>query len=598
MATEESGSEAIRSGSGLQSLHEASQDRQGLRQTLEAFLRQEVGERLGREPHELDELEGFFDAGLDSLTATEIRIALSSDLGLALPSSLLFDYPNLRELVDELCRRVIVEGVSELAEASRSSERVVETRGDRREVASGGVAIVGMGCRFPGGANSPEAYWKLLAEGVDASSEVPDELWDREAMFDPDADAPGRIATMRGSFLKGKELFDSGFFKIAPREASWSDPQQRMLLEVAWEALEDAGIPLESLRGTDVGVFVGAATHDYLTHVASEVREDEFDVSCVTGIAAAACAGRIAYAFGLQGPALTIDTACSSSLVAMHLARESLLRGECDAAIAGATALILSPLLHLFSSRARMLAPDGRCKPFDEGADGYGRAEGVGAIMLKRTEDAIRDGDRIWAVLAGSAVNQDGASGGLTVPNGPSQSRVIRRALRSARLSPADIEYVEAHGTGTPLGDPVEMNALGEVFASTRSADRPLWVGSAKSNVGHMEAAAGIGGVIKAALQIHKGMIVPSLHFRQPSSRIDWQGVCAEVPTSLVSWPAGRPRRSGVSSFGVTGTNAHVVLAEAPEPRAEARPEANPEEDTRAELIVVSGKSPEALEEN
>ncbi|WP_394842261.1 amino acid adenylation domain-containing protein [Pendulispora brunnea] len=522
---------------------------------LTEFLRSEIARRVGLEPDEIGSHEGFMDVGIDSLRATEMRVLLDSHLDLSLPSSLLFDFPNIEALVERLVTLVS----AHLGDVRASQS---ESRGPGAPSVDDAIAILGMGCRFPGGIGSPDDYWRVLVEGIDATTDIPADRWDNDAYFSLDPEVRGAIATRRGGYLPHKDQFDCAFFNIAPREALYMDPQQRILLEVVWETFENAGVPPETFYGTDTGVFIGMGTHDYFVHVAEHVADNEIDISCATGVSAAVAAGRISYVFGFRGPSLTVDTACSSSLVAVHVACESLRRGECRQAIAGGAAMILSPLQHRFCSRARMLSPDGRCKSFDEAADGYGRSEGIGTVLLTRLSDALRDGAPILAVIAGSAVNQDGASGGLTVPNGPAQQRVIQSALRSAGLVPDDIDCIEAHGTGTPLGDPVEMHALGEVFSGTRTS--PLWVGSAKSNLGHMEAAAGMGGLMKAVLQIRNAAIVPSLHFRNPSSKIQWANLPVKVPTSVVPWPAGRLRRAGISSFGMSGTNAHVVVEQAP----------------------------------
>ncbi|WP_394827934.1 SDR family NAD(P)-dependent oxidoreductase [Pendulispora albinea] len=539
---------------------------------LTAFLRREVARRVGLEPDDIGPRDGFMAAGIDSLRATEIRVLLDAELDLSLPSSMLFDFPNVEALAEKLA---LVLGAAHASDPASDDPASDDPRSDhgaaqpasassRDEPMDGPIAIVGMGCRFPGGVRSPDDYWRLLIEGVDATTEIPGDRWDKDAYDGRNPEALGTITTRRGGFLSEKDRFDPAFFNVAPREAPYIDPQHRVLLEVVWEAFEGAGVSAEKLYGSETGVFIGVTTHDYFAHLAKHMSEDEIDIACATGVSAAVASGRISYVWGLRGPSVTLDTACSSALVAVHLACESLRRGECRSAIAGAAAMILSPLQHLFCSRAQMLAPDGRCKSFDEAADGYGRSEGVGVVLLKRVSDAIRDGDSILAIIAGSAVNQDGASGGLTVPNGPAQQRVIRSAIARAGRSEADIDYVEAHGSGTPLGDPVEMHALGEVFSAGRDASRPLWVGSAKSNLGHMEAAAGVGGLIKTVLQIKNATIAPNLHFTNPSSKIQWAKLPVKVPTRAIPWPAGRPRRAGVSSFGMSGTNAHVVLEEAP----------------------------------
>jgi acyl transferase domain-containing protein/phospholipid N-methyltransferase/acyl carrier protein len=435
------------------------------------------------------------------------------------------------------------------------------------------IAIVGMACRFPGGADDPESFWRLLEEGRDAIGEIPADRWDAEAYFDADPDAPGAIAVRTGGFLKSVSGFDAGFFGIAQREAKTMDPQQRLLLEVAWEALEHAGVAADKLFGTSTGVFVGLCNVDYSTRLLS--RGDEaIDAYLASGNAPSVAAGRIAYCLGLQGPAMTVDTACSSSLVAMHLACKSLRAGECRVALACGVNVICAPQTSISLSKSHMLAPDGRCKTFDAAADGFARGEGCGVLVLKRLDDALADGDPILAVVRGTATNQDGRSGGLTVPNGPAQEAVIRVALDDAGLAPTDIDYVEAHGTGTALGDPIEIRAITSVLGKNRDPARPLLVGSVKTNIGHLESAAGIAGVIKVVLSLQHRRIPPHLHFNEPSPHIPWKTIPIEVTRNGADWhPGARKRRAGVSSFGFSGSNAHVIIEEAPiaTPHATAR---------------------------
>jgi microcystin synthetase protein McyG len=426
------------------------------------------------------------------------------------------------------------------------------------------IAIVGMSCRFPGGANSPAAYWELLAGGRDAICEVPRDRWDIDAYFDPDPDAPARMSTRSGGFLADISSFDSGFFGVAPREALSMDPQHRMLLQVTWEAFEDAGIVVDALAGSATGVFVGICSSDYFTRLLGRGHE-AIDAYLASGSALSVAAGRIAYSFGFQGPALSIDTSCSASLVALHVACRSLRSGETKIAVAGGVNAMCSPETTIALSKSHMLAPDGRCKAFDASADGFARGEGCGVLILKRLSDARADGDRILAVIRGSAVNQDGRSGGLTVPNGPAQEAVIRAALADAAVQPGDIDYVEAHGTGTSLGDPIEVRALANALGAGRTAANPLLVGSVKTNLGHLESAAGIAGVMKVVLALRHGRIPPHLHFNTPSPHIPWADFPVKVTSAETAWPnSGRPRRAGVSSFGFSGTNAHAILEEAP----------------------------------
>jgi len=453
------------------------------------------------------------------------------------------------------------------------------------------IAILGMGCRVPGGANDPERYWELLAAGRDAITEVPPERWDVEAFYDSDPDAPGKVSSRFGGFLGAVDRFDAAFFGISPREAESLDPQQRLLLEITHEALENACIAPDRIAGSQTGVFVGIANGDYYCTITANARE-RIDAYFGTGTSPNAAAGRLSYVFGLRGPCVAIDTACSSSLVALHLACQSLRAGECDMAVAGGVNVMLSPELSITFSKARMLAPDGRCKTFDAAADGYVRGEGSGIVVLKRLSDALAAGDRVLAVVRGSAVNQDGPSGGLTVPNGPSQQDVIRRALALGDVRPEQIGYVEAHGTGTALGDPIEMGALGAVFGGR---SEPLRVGSVKTNVGHLEGAAGVAGVMKVVLALNHQQIPPNLHFQTPSPRIPWSELPVEVPTRPTPWPRGeRPRLAGVSSFGFSGINAHVVIEEPPvlddeEPRREQKPQ------RPCYLLPLSAKHRDAL---
>jgi acyl transferase domain-containing protein len=453
------------------------------------------------------------------------------------------------------------------------------------------VAIVGVGVRLPGGVNTADAYWRLLIDGTDAISEVPASRWDASSFHDADPDTPGKIVSRFGGFIDRVDEFDAPFFGITPREAASIDPQQRLLLEVAWEALEHAGQAPDRLAGTNTGVFIGLSSTDYLTTQLKFVEPADIDPYLATGGHPSVASGRLSYVLGLQGPSLTIDTACSSSLTAVHLAVQSLRLGECRVALAGGVSLMLLPELSVNFSRAHMLAPDGRCKTFDARADGYVRSEGCALIVLKRLSDALTDGDRMLAVIKGTAVNQDGRSSGLTVPNGPAQEAVIKEALRRGAMSPDQIDYVEAHGTGTALGDPVELRALGGVFAAGRDGQRRLLVGSVKTNLGHLEAAAGVAGIIKVALALDRQVIPPHLHFHTPTPHVDWHALALDVPSKPTPWARSEHERSaGVSSFGFSGTNAHVVLSEAPRaaetPAIAQRP---------AHVLTVSAKTDDAL---
>jgi acyl transferase domain-containing protein/NADPH:quinone reductase-like Zn-dependent oxidoreductase/acyl carrier protein len=427
------------------------------------------------------------------------------------------------------------------------------------------IAIIGVGCRIPGGANDPEEFWRLLQEGRSGVREIGSDRWDADAYYDPNPDTPGKIATRFGGFLDQVDQFEPQFFEISPREALTMDPQQRLVLEVSWEALEHAGQSPVRLGHTRTGVYIGICSNDYAQLLLEAGNPALVDMYYASGIGHSIASGRLSYLLGLQGPSISIDTACSSSLVAIHLACQGLRNGECRLALAGGVNVILSPEIFSALSRARMLAPDGKCKTFDAAADGFVRGEGCGVIVLKRLNDAIADGDRILALIRGSAVNQDGPSSGLTAPNGPSQESVIRDALANAAVSPQDVSYIEAHGTGTSLGDPIEVQALGAIFGPGREAATPLLIGSLKTNVGHLEAAAGVSGLIKVVLSLQHREIPQHLHFQKPSPHIPWDRLPVRVTSERQPWhPLHGKRIGGVSSFGFSGTNAHVVLEEAP----------------------------------
>lgn len=520
---------------------------------------------------------GFFEMGMDSLMAVELKTRFEKMLGREMPATVAFDHPNINAIV-----RFIL-GSLRLGEQDTPSE-------DARSGAmwSESLAILGMACRFPGGANDPQAFWGLLRNGVDASGPVPADRWDSTEYFDPDPERAGRSYAQRASFLDVPVLgFDARFFGIAGREAAGMDPQQRMLLELCWEALENAGLAPDQLRGARVGVFVGINTNDYARQIAAS--GTELDAYAFTGNTFSVAAGRISHVLGFEGPSLAVDTACSSSLVAAHLACQSLRSGECDLALAAGISLMLSPEGNVVLSRMRALSPDGRCKSFDASADGYGRGEGGGAIVLKRFSDARGEGDSIIALVRGSAINHDGESGGLTVPSGPAQARLIRRALANANVTPDQVAYLEAHGTGTPLGDPIELEAAGEVYGKGRAA--ALRVGSVKTNIGHLEAAAGVASLMKVALALRNGEIPPHLHFREPNPRIDWSKLPLRVVTETEAWPEGR-RLAAVSSFGMSGTNAHMVLEEYSAPE-----QPSPELDRPLHLLTVSARTEPALEQ-
>ena len=457
-------------------------------------------------------------------------------------------------------------------------------------------AIVGYAARFPGAADADE-FWDVLREGRDAISEVPADRWDVDEFFDPDPDTPGKVATRRAGFVDDVTGFDAPFFGMSTREVRMLDPQHRLLLETAWRAVEHSGTAPTALADTNTGVFVGLATHDYLGMASGDLTFPEIEAYMAIGTSNAAAAGRISFRLGLQGPAVAVDTACSSSLVAIHQACQALRLGECDLALAGGANVLLTPATMITFSSAHMLAPDGRCKTFDAAADGYVRGEGCGVIVIKRLEDAINDGDRIRAVIRGSAINQDGASGGLTVPNGVAQQRVIAEALKRSGLVAADVDYLEAHGTGTSLGDPIEAQAAGAVLGEGRKAGDPLLIGSAKTNIGHLEAAAGIAGVIKVILSLENELLPAHLHFQTPSPHIPWDRLALQVVQEATPWERnGEARIAGVSSFGFAGTNAHVILEEAPAQAVQAAAAPTDQaSEKRFSILPVSARTPDAL---
>ena len=481
-------------------------------------------------------------------------------------------------------RQVMQEALVELESLHGQLDRL-------RRAASEPIAVIGMGCRFPLGANSPNAFWTLLRDGVDAVREIPAQRWDVDAFYAADPNLPGKVYCRNAALVDQAmvEQFSPEFFGIAPREAERMDPQQRMLLEVCWEALEDAALPAERIRASRTGVFVGSCTDDYLqlfNNLADPARIEGY-----TSLGTARCitVGRISYLLGLEGPAIQFDTACSSSLVAVHQACASLRSGECDAALAGGVNLQLSPAWTIGLCKLKALAPDGRSKTFDATADGFGRGEGCGIIVLRRLSDALAAGDPIRAVIRGSAINHDGHSSGLTVPSQVAQERLLRQALQAARLEPHEVDYLEAHGTGTALGDPIEMGALASVFHDRR---QPLWVGSVKTNIGHLEAAAGVAGLMKIILALEHEAIPRHLHFHQPNPHIPWSDFPAKIPTEQVPWPrSDRPRLAGVSSFGFSGTNAHVVMQEAPRAGVQAGAQ------RACHLLAISAKSTASLRE-
>ncbi|MFE9775281.1 type I polyketide synthase [Streptomyces sp. NPDC005931] len=518
---------------------------------LHALLVGRVAERAGIPEDRVDTDQPFQAYGFTSRDAVALSGELEELLDRTLSPTMLFEHPTVRQLVAHLTGEPPAPSTAPPAAAGHDTTRQPD------------VAVVGIGCRLPGGAHSPDAFWELLRSGADAVGTLPAGRWNDYRQASPAHAAVVDRVIRHGGFLDDVEGFDAEFFGISPAEAAEMDPQQRILLEVAWEALEHAGLPADRLAGTRAGVYVGACADDH----GRAALEDLPSIGARTGTGAAMSiiANRLSYVLDLRGPSMTVDTACSSSLVALHLARRGLVTGECDTALVGGVNLLLSPGVTINFGESGVLSPDGRCKPFSAAANGYVRSEGCLVVVLRRLDDALRDGDRVLAVVRSSGTNQDGRSNGLMAPNPAAQEALIREVWDDSGLDPAAAGYLEAHGTGTPLGDPIEATALGAALGRRRPSGSPLTIGSVKSNLGHLEGAAGLAGLVKCALSLHHGLIPATLHHAAPHPRIPFAELGLAVADQPLTWSRGdRPRTAGVSSFGFGGTNAHAVLVEAP----------------------------------
>ncbi|ETR74506.1 MAG: hypothetical protein OMM_00152 [Candidatus Magnetoglobus multicellularis str. Araruama] len=522
---------------------------------IKAHVRSQIAEILGfNNQYDLDYQQGFFQMGMDSLTSIELRNRLQSQLQCSLPATITFKYPTIDELSEYLVKNHLPDIKSNQTKISANEKSF------QREEIDDPIAVIGIGCKFPGGADNKDLFWDLLLNGVNHISEIPKDRFSIDSYYHNKPATQGKISFKSGAFIENIDQFDPNFFGISPREAACMDPQQRILLEVTWEALENAACDFQKIKNSNTGVFIGVGQNDYGRLEMNKNNPDHISVYSGTGNLASFGPGRISYILGLQGPAMAIDTACSSSLTAIHLACESLQSKESDMAIAGGVHLIMTPEVSLFLSMSRSVSPDGKCKTFDASANGFGRGEGCGIIVLKRLSDALKNKDNIMAVIRGSAVNHDGAGSGLTVPSEIAQEKVIQKALSKSNVNPEDLFYVEAHGTGTSLGDPIEINALSAAICKNRGENNPLIVGSVKTNIGHLEAAAGVAGFIKTVLSLKKGFIVPHLHFQNPNPHIDWNNVNINVCSQGMPWPSNKKRLAGVSAFGMSGINAHIVL--------------------------------------